>query len=158
MSAMAATPTAGDAQCPEFVGERLELHFANDIAGLDARLQELRRFLEGHKVSARGLYRAELAFEELVVNVIRHAYRARETGRYPIDVSVAVHGGEILICVEDEGPPFDPSRVAEPPPPSGLENCRIGGLGLPLVRFATGQVHYERAAGRNRVTVKIPKD
>jgi anti-sigma regulatory factor (Ser/Thr protein kinase) len=155
---MTATPTAGDVQCREVGGERFETRFEEDIAGLDARMQELRYFLEGRQFSARGLYRAELASEELAINVIRHGYRACETGRYPMDVSVAVRGGEILICAEDEGPPFDPSCVAGPPPPLGIENCRIGGLRLPLVRFATRQIHYERTVGRNRVTINIPND
>lgn len=134
----------------------LLLRFENETVGLDTRLRALREFLEGNCISTRALYRAELAFEELVTNIIRHAYRDRDNGKHPIEVGVAVRGGEVVMTVEDEGPPFDPVQVPESPIASSLEDSKIGGLGLRLVRFATTQMQYERASGRNRVTVRIP--
>jgi anti-sigma regulatory factor (Ser/Thr protein kinase) len=147
---------AGDLQHSEIIDDQLLLRFGNSTVGLEARLRELRAFLEARNIGARGLYRAELAFEELVINVIRHAYRDREIGRYPIEVGVSVRGEAILIHVEDEGPPFNPLLVPVPAAPLRIEDSGIGGFGLPLVRFAATQMEYERVAGRNRLSVTIP--
>jgi serine/threonine-protein kinase RsbW len=135
----------------------LLLQVANDTAGLEAGQRALHEFLEAEGASARGLYRTELAFEELVANVIRHGYDDRDMGAGPIDVSVRVRGEEIVLTVEDDGPPFNPLGVPEPTPPSTLEDSRIGGLGLPLVRMAATRMEYARSAGRNRVTISIQR-
>ncbi len=136
---------------------RLQLHLDNDTAQLEAGQQALRRFLEAEGTSARALYHAELAFEELVTNVIRYAYGDRDRGMCPIDVSAWVRGEEIVLTVEDTGPPFDPSQTVDAPRATRIEDARIGGLGLRLVRMAARRVHYERVGDKNRVTIDIPR-
>jgi serine/threonine-protein kinase RsbW len=135
----------------------LLLQLVNDTAGLEAGQRALREFLEAEGVSARGLYQTELAFEELVVNVIRHGYADRGTGGHPIDVTVCVRGEEIVLTVEDEGPPFNPLQAPDPARPTAIEDARIGGLGLHLVRKTAKRMEYERMAGRNRVTTSIQR-
>ena len=136
----------------------LLLQFKNDTAGFEAGQRELHAFLEAQGVSDRGLYRSELAFEELVVNVIRHGRGDLDTGAHAIDVSVRMCDEDILLTVEDDGPPFNPLKVPDPPRPSTIEDARIGGLGLPLVRFAAKRIEYERTAGRNRVMMSIQRN
>ena len=136
---------------------RLLLQLDNDTADLEAGQQALREFLEAEGVSDRGLYHAELAFEELVANIIRHAYGERNKGMHSIDVSVCVGGEEIALTVEDDGPAFDPLQVPAPPLPSTIEDARIGGLGLPLVRMVAKRLEYARLAGRNRVSLSIQR-
>jgi anti-sigma regulatory factor (Ser/Thr protein kinase) len=59
--------------------------------------------------------------------------------------------------VEDRGSPFDPSQAVDAPRATRIEDARIGGLGLRLVRMAARRVHYERVGDKNRVTLDIPR-
>jgi serine/threonine-protein kinase RsbW len=143
---------------PRVVDGCLHLQFADTLAGFEAGQGELRTFLEARGVSGRGLYRSELAVEELVVNVIRHASVNGESGARLIEVSVGVDDEDIQVTVEDDGPPFNPLEAPAPPRPSTLEDANIGGLGIPLVRLAAKHIDYERHAGRNRVVLRIQRD
>jgi serine/threonine-protein kinase RsbW len=149
--------SVGTSRQPDIVDGGLRLHLVNDTAGLEAAQQTLHAFLAAEGVGTRGIYRTELAFEELVVNVIRHGYADREVGTCPIDVSVRVLAQEIVLAVEDDGPPFDPLQVPDPELPATIDEARIGGLGLHLVRKSTQRMEYERTAGRNRVTLSLQR-
>jgi hypothetical protein len=71
--------------------------------------------------------------------------------------------------IEDDGRPFDPFSVPEPPPFESLETAQVGGLGVQVVRRFAASTQYDHApdsalwselvdqGGRpvNRVTVTI---
>jgi anti-sigma regulatory factor (Ser/Thr protein kinase) len=135
--------------------DRLAIAVAPDGAGLAAGQAALRDFLTTHAVDGRGAYQTELAFEELVSNVLRHGGRGPHAA--PVDVRVALGASAITLMVEDDGPAFDPLAVPEPTLPTRLEDAAIGGLGLLLVRRMSAGMAYERTGGRNRVTVTIAR-
>ena len=133
---------------------RLQLEVPASLTGLAAAQESLNRFLEsGDDVSPRGAYFAELAFEELVTNILRHGRRRADEP--PIAASVLLSGDLITLTVEDDGPPFDPLSVPEPAQPCSLEEARIGGLGLVLIRRTCERIDYARIGDRNRVTVTL---
>lgn len=137
------------------VDGRLFIQLDSDTGGLEAGRRALRDFLLQKGVSARGVQQVELAFEETVTNVIRHAYRHRDEGAHPIDASLCIHGEDIALTVEDDGPPFNPLEVPEPALPSSIEHAKIGGLGLRLVRMTAKGIEYERLQGKNRLTIRF---
>jgi|APFre7841882724_1041349.scaffolds.fasta_scaffold00236_14 serine/threonine-protein kinase RsbW len=131
---------------------RLRLQVPPDAVSLAAGQRAIAGFLAPGAASEHAVFFTELAFEELLSNIIRHG----NTGGAPIDVCLTVRDdGAIELTVEDDGPPFDPLSVPEPPAPSSIEDARIGGLGLVLVRKSCERMTYERIAGRNRVSVRI---
>ena len=147
--------TAGSPPQPRMRDAPLVLKLESSIAAFEAGREALQQFIEAAGAGEGALYRAELVFEELVVNVIRHGQGGREASGRTIDVSVWVRDEEIILTVEDDGPPFNPLEAPAPPRPASIEEARIGGLGLPLVRSAGKRLAYERRDGRNRVTVAI---
>lgn len=137
--------------------DSLLVQLENDTAQLEAGQRALRAFLEARGTSVRALHHSELVFEELVTNIIRHAYGDRDRGTLSIDVEADIRCDEIILTVEDTGPPFDPSQASEPPRATDIESANIGGLGLKLVRMAAKRIEYERAGDRNRVRVEISR-
>lgn len=93
----------------------------------------------------------ELVFEEVLVNVVMHAYRATEG---PIDISVERASNAMTLTVRDDGPPFDP--LAEPTRDLGLALAQqpIGGLGIHLVRNLCAEIRYSRQGNSNILTMK----
>lgn len=140
--------------------DRLILQLVNDISSVATGQRALRQFLLGAGASERAIFQCELAFEELVTNVIHHAYAGRAPASQPIDVAVAIDPDRpdvLVMRVEDEGPPFDPSQAPDQPPPTNIAQARIGGLGLRFIRASTTRFVYERVGGRNRVTVHVER-
>jgi len=60
----------------------------------------------------------------------------------------------LVIKVEDDGRPFNP--LLSPPPDlhRPLEQRRVGGLGLHLVRELTNCIEYDRVDGKNRLVIR----
>lgn len=144
----------GDAPPTEAV---LLLEVGTDTAAFAAAQEALHAYLEAAGVDERAVFRTELAFEELVTNVVRHGYGGPRSNLTPIDVSVSIRDDEIGLTVEDPGPPFDPSKAVAAPLPKRIEDASIGGLGLRLVHSVARRIDYARVAGRNRVTVAIAR-
>jgi serine/threonine-protein kinase RsbW len=94
-------------------------------------------------------YRLDLCLHETVVNVICHALQP--DGSDPVLVRFRRDGGSVLLEVEDDGSPFDPTTHPPPPPPRRLEDLPVGSYGLPLIRHFTDGLEYERTEGRNRL-------
>jgi serine/threonine-protein kinase RsbW len=138
-------------------GDRFSVRLVNDLASLGAGQRALHDFLAGAGLAERAIFQTELAFEELVTNVIRHAYAGRAAGSSPIDVLVRLAAAEVMLVVEDDGPPFDPAQVPDPPLPASIEDARVGGLGLRFIRAAAQRIVHERIGDKNRVTVWVAR-
>ena len=114
---------------------------------------ELREALEARGIDSKPRYSAELVFEEIVSNVIRHGCSDRM--QCSIEVSLSFREDAIVLHFQDDGPPFDPRGYALPAMPRSLEDARHGGLGLLLVTKASQRIEYEWAKLRNNLTITI---
>ena len=65
-----------------------------------------------------------------------------------------VDAGTLILVMEDNGQPFDPTQDMDADVTSSLEERAIGGLGLHLVKSFADRVSYEFVAGRNRLTME----
>ncbi len=85
--------------------------------------------------------------EEACTNIILHAYKGRAG---LIRVSVRVENELSRIMIEDDGPPFDPTkhttlhRVTQ----DGSERP-VGGWGIGLIGALMGEITYERRHEKN---------
>ena len=92
-----------------------------------------------------------LALEEAVTNVVLYAYPQGTAGT--VDVSAKAHGGKLTFTLSDSGTPFDPTQVPDADTNAPLEERRIGGLGIHLVRNIMDSVKYEYSEGKNILTM-----
>ena len=117
----------------------------------------LREFvMDGAKtggLSEEQLWKLELVFEEVVVNVIRYAYPAEAPDT--VSVGYAVNENHFAVQVRDSGKPFDPISGADPDLTLGIAERRIGGLGRFLTRQLASHAEYVRLDGHNVLTFAI---
>jgi anti-sigma regulatory factor (Ser/Thr protein kinase) len=104
-------------------------------------------------LSEEQLWKLELVFEEVVVNVIRYAYPAE--ARDTVSVGYAAHGNRFAVQVRDSGQPFDPIAGADPDTTLGIAERRVGGLGRFLTRQLASHTEYARQDGCNVLTFGI---
>lgn len=129
----------------------LTLDLCNDLAELERLYDEVDAFGQAHSLSAEVQHAIQLALGELVSNVIRHAYT--DSCEHHIQVKVTVQPGEVVVEIEDDGCAFN---LLERPPVEldvPLEQRKVGGLGVHLVREMMDRVEYERCGDHNRVRV-----
>jgi len=98
---------------------------------------------------ARGLD-LELAVEEVLMNICLHAYGGQGGD---VDLSAGRSAEGFVLELEDSGPAFDPVAAAEPDTTLPLEERKIGGLGILLVKRVTDTVRWRREGDRNVLTL-----
>lgn len=92
-----------------------------------------------------------IAIDEILANVINHAYR--DDAAHRIHVQLAVVDSAFEAEVRDDGIPFDPMSVPMPDVDAPLAEREIGGLGILLVRNLMSGVSYRREGGRNLLKI-----
>ena len=122
----------------------------SDFEALGRCAEAAGAFLRDQPLSDRVRYNAELAFEEVVSNVIRYG-GARE----PIRVTLETVDGAVTLTIEDDGKAFDPTSAPLPEIPDSPAEARVGGFGLHMVRRAVEAMAYERDGDRNRLRLRI---
>src|SRR5215469_2229492 len=136
--------------------QRVEIRFSGNHEGFAHAFTRLRRSLDRYALSATTRYNTELVFEEIVANIVGHGAR---NGREPdVRVTLEARPDSIVLIFDDDGVPFDPRGRPDPVKPKSLEEAKVGGFGLMLVRRAASSLEYLRTAeDRNQLTVRVPR-
>lgn len=121
--------------------------FLAKVELLRSMLQWIRDSLQQMDFEPKTLRKIELACEEVLINIIRHAYQDRPE-EIEIDVKVFLKS-HVEIAIQDHGPPFDPTQAEEPNCSNSLEERGVGGLGIHFVRQIMDEVRYQRALDKN---------
>jgi serine/threonine-protein kinase RsbW len=137
------------------VAPRLTLNFPGTLAGFDEAFGRLRTALDREALDPGARYNVELVFEEIVANIVRHGMPAG--GAADVRVTLDVRDGSVVLAFDDDGVPFDPRGRADPVPAKSLEQAKVGGLGLMMVRRAASAIDYRRTPQqRNELIVTVP--
>ena len=120
-----------------------------DSAIEDGRIALL-GYLEPFRLDDRTINRLEVVLEELLSNVVRHS-----VGASKLTGAAEYRDGAVNLAVEDDGLAFDPFELTAPAKFTTLEEAKLGGLGIPLVRRMTESVRYDRVGACNRISAVI---
>ena len=89
--------------------------------------------------------------EEITANIVQYAFDKPTDGS--IDVTIETSQNTITLQIIDQGKPFNPLEAAPPDLKAGVNERRIGGLGLFLVQQIVDDIDYSRKKGRNHLTL-----
>lgn len=124
------------------------------LTAIDVAQDSLTAWSAAEDVPGDAAYKLRLVLEELLVNLVQHGVFAGDPPAVRLDV--ALQAEQLVVSIEDAAAPFDPASAPEPPPAS-VDDDRVGGLGLALVRRMVAGLSYGRAAdGWNRTEFRIP--
>jgi anti-sigma regulatory factor (Ser/Thr protein kinase) len=126
---------------------------------LRGHLSELRR-LAGwikakapHELTANISFAVQLCLEEAIANIIMHG--GAKDDRLEIAIELEHNGRTLVARIEDNGGEFDPAQFPPPLLARSLEEAKVGGLGIHLMRSFANGMHYERREGRNRLILRF---
>lgn len=100
-------------------------------------------------IDERMLHRINLVCDELITNVVSYGYDKSEAGCRHIDVTLSAAAFGVEIRIVDDGVPFNPLERPAPELEAGVEERRIGGLGIHFAKTLTDNAAYERVDGCN---------
>ena len=125
---------------------------------LETRLDELERLAAAvEDLGQRSnwppdlIFQVNLVLEEIGINIMNHGH---DGGLHEIEVRLTSEPRSLTIEIIDDGKPFDPLKDTPPPNVTApLAERPVGGLGVYLVRALMDELRYQRAEGRNRLTL-----
>jgi anti-anti-sigma factor len=129
------------------------------LARTTARLESLGELLDLATRAAReagagdeGQHDIRLAAEEVLINVINHAYPPGRPG--PLVMRARIEPGALTLTVLDEGAPFSPDMAPAPDLTAPWADRRVGGLGWHLVEKVMDEIrHRSIGATGNELTM-----
>ncbi|MDM0026724.1 ATP-binding protein [Variovorax saccharolyticus] len=137
------SPSGGQPQASLIVGSELR-----ELSRVSAWVQD---WAEGQHLPARLAMSLDLCSTEVVTNIMTHA--SGQGAAPSILLRLGWQDGDVALEVEDEGSEFDPRQAAEPEPATSLEDARVGGWGIPIVRRFSDGLQYRHRDGRNCLTL-----
>jgi serine/threonine-protein kinase RsbW len=94
----------------------------------------------------------ELAVEEVLVNICNYAYPQSEGN---VEITCRQDAERFTVEIEDRGVSFDFLSAQDPDLSVHLDQRRIGGLGIFLVKKLADDVRYRREGDRNILTLTV---
>jgi anti-sigma regulatory factor (Ser/Thr protein kinase) len=131
--------------------QSFEMTIGSDIEKIPLVSARLEDAMGSNGFSPEEILDTQLAVEEVITNVIVHGYK--KTG-CEIHLSFRFTGDHIEIKVADSAPRFNPLSIPEPELDSDIDERRVGGLGIYLVRQVMDTVSYRYENGRNILTLE----
>jgi anti-sigma regulatory factor (Ser/Thr protein kinase) len=127
-----------------------ELKLSASVGELDRLQSWVDEILEEKNGTVKACHQVSTVVEELFVNIARYAYSGTDGEAL---IRLAVQGPVLIIQFEDSGIAFNPLEHPLPDTAAGLEDRKIGGLGIYMTRKWMDEVTYDRIDGKNRVTI-----
>jgi serine/threonine-protein kinase RsbW len=118
----------------------------SDIENIPAVSTRLEGAMKSYGFCTDEILDTQLAVEEAITNVIVHGYK--KTGG-EIHLSCRVTPDLVRIRISDTAPPFNPLSIPEPERAGNIDQRRIGGLGIFLLRHVMDTISYQHENGKN---------
>lgn len=133
--------------------DHLVYHPANRRADLDKVESGVLEALRRHGYPEPSIFAVRLVLEEALVNAFQHGHRGLPPDT-TVEVDATIEANEARILVTDQGPGFDPSKIADPTLDENLE--LPSGRGLLLIRAYMTEVSHDLGGRRLVMRYKRP--
>jgi len=132
---------------------RQSLSVFGDVQNLEIIADFITQATQQSNLSEQDIFAIQLAVDEACTNIIEHAY-ADSPG--DIHLTCELEPDECIITLRDHGRPFDPEAIPPPNIDSGLEERRVGGLGLYFMHKLMDEVRFsfDSETGNQLVMIK----
>jgi serine/threonine-protein kinase RsbW len=133
--------------------DNLTISLPNELSAVSRAAEQLERFCRDQSIPETIAHKLGLALDEALTNIVSHAFP--DGGRHSIEVRITHRGASLTAAVSDDGVPFDPLAHPAPDVRAPVEDRKVGGLGIHLLRTLMDTAEYRRVAGRNQLTFGI---
>jgi len=128
-------------------GDKISFKLENKLFELKRLYRQTESFAKKHELNPKDIFKINLCIEEHFTNIISHGYSDSET--HWIDIALEVDDENFMVRMEDDGIPFNPTKIVAPDFQCSLEERKIGGLGVFLTRHFMDTMAYQRRDNKN---------
>jgi serine/threonine-protein kinase RsbW len=125
----------------------------NQREAIDRLEESIIRETEGHGYPKASRFAIRLSLDEAITNAFKHGHRQLPQ-ELPITIEYAVRPDEVYLAIEDQGPGFDPSLIADPTTEENIE--RLSGRGVILIRAYMSDVRFSPRGNRIEMRYRRP--
>jgi anti-sigma regulatory factor (Ser/Thr protein kinase) len=124
----------------------------SSLTELDRLCENLEIFGNKFGFSKKLIFEINLALDELFTNIISYGFKDDE--EHIIKVTLTPQNGVLCLCIEDDGTPFNPIDFETPDVSCSVEECKVGGLGIHIMKKLMDEICYERCGDKNVLNLK----
>jgi len=129
----------------------IEIQILNQIPEIERVCDAIAEFSRKHTVSDKIIFTLHLALDEILTNIISYGYS--DTKDHKIDIRYSFQEDFLKLEITDDSNPYDPANAPEPDVDSSLENRKIGGLGIYLIKNMMDDIKYSSKNGKNTLVL-----
>lgn len=124
----------------------------SNLSELDKLCLKMEQIGRKMGLSKKFIFEVNLALDELFTNIISYGFD--NTNDHLIKITITPQNKEVCLCIEDDGIPFNPVDFKSPDLACSVDQCKIGGLGIHIIKKLMDEICYERCGDKNVVTLK----
>lgn len=134
------------------VKKNYSFELKNDLSELEQLCQTCEEVGRDINISDKAIFEMNLALDELFTNIISYGFSDQQ--EHTIKINITIEGDQLQMRIEDDGVPFNPLESKTPEFQCGIEECKIGGLGIHLIRKLMDDIQYQRVADKNILVLR----
>ncbi|MFT7073267.1 MAG: PAS domain S-box-containing protein [Patiriisocius sp.] len=123
----------------------------NDLKEIVAAIEWVEAFSLENKVPFKIIQKINIAFDELLNNIISYGYK--DDNLHEIEIEIELRSERLIIIISDDGSPFNPFNDDPPNTMLSVEERMIGGLGIHIVKNLMDEYEYKRNVNMNVITL-----
>jgi sigma-B regulation protein RsbU (phosphoserine phosphatase) len=131
--------------------EVLDLRIPNKLEEIASVQDQFEAYAEKVELDFGVTMKVNLVLDELLNNIISYAYHDKQV--HEIKVLFERFESKLKLRIEDDGKEFNPLLMAPPDTEATMEDRKIGGLGIHLVKNVMDEVYYQRINNKNIMTM-----
>ncbi|MDR0678486.1 MAG: ATP-binding protein [Holosporaceae bacterium] len=125
----------------------------NNIKEISKVCDKVKKFCADNKIPEKKYHDIALILDEIITNVINYAYPDGKEHEFNLEINK--NENHIAIKLIDSGIPFDPLIRMDPDVTSSIEERKVGGLGIFIVKQLSEIVEYSRINNRNQLSITV---
>ena len=129
--------------------------FPAQVESYDHLRDFIEAFCDDNSIHPQISTRAVLIIEELFANTLDHGLAGRGDTQISLELVFAAAMKELAITYTDQGAAFNPFECSSPEFDQPLEDRRIGGLGVHIIKELCRSTAYKRLDNSNVITCKL---
>ena len=134
------------------MNDRSFIRIKNEISEIDKVSQIFNNLCVQYQLPEKINHAFDLVLDEILNNIINYGYD--DQNEHAINIEIRISDSQVTLIIEDDGRQFNPLDAPEADTQSPLEERRIGGLGIHLVKTAINHIHYKYENNKNCLTIK----
>lgn len=130
-----------------------DMTLTGDIGDVARVLDRLEYFCQAAQISSEKGIRLGIVLDELITNIIMHGLKNQP--RPEITLSVQRLNSRLVAKLVDNGTAFNSLDANVSLPTGTVEDLRVGGIGLAMVKTFVDKLEYAFESGKNKILIEI---